>query len=158
MTFFHNLSGFRRTPNPALERFIHEEFESSRHECVAVVAFSQARVAGICAFLQDMKVEFFLEEFPDCCIRHLEGLKQENCGTNVSGNSTTKNEIYMILILLPSFSGSVWIPIFTSCSLDCYQLLGTQMATCRVSEYSCTKSAFCRAGRNSDLWVFYKHI
>ncbi len=86
-------AGFRRITNPSLERFIHEEFESSGHECVAAVISNGSRVAGICAFLQEMKIEFFIEDFPTCCTNHLNTLSSTAKGSEVHSCSLSLSSI-----------------------------------------------------------------
>ena len=56
----------KRKLRPDLERFAHEEFESQSHEVVAVVLSNLDKCIGIVAFLQERKVEYFVEHFPAC--------------------------------------------------------------------------------------------
>ena len=80
--FFGRLTdNFMTYQNSELEKFIHEEFESSRHEVIIVIASTHKRSAAVCAFLQEMKVEFFVEKFPDCCLQHF------------ASNNSSKQEI-----------------------------------------------------------------
>lgn len=49
---------------------VYEEFDSPQHECVVVVVENGQKIAGICAFLQELQVEYFVTPFPACCSIH----------------------------------------------------------------------------------------
>ena len=49
---------------PEIERFVHEEFESANHDVVFVAMSNLKLSIGIAVFMQERKVEYFLEQFP----------------------------------------------------------------------------------------------
>lgn len=53
-----------------VERLVYEEYDSEDHECVVVVKVTENKTVGICAYLKDLEVEYFVEELPECCARH----------------------------------------------------------------------------------------
>ena len=57
---------------PEIERFVHEEFDSANHDVVFIVMSNQKSCVGITVFMQDRKVEYFLELFPMCCVKSSE--------------------------------------------------------------------------------------
>ena len=67
--------GYRKL-RPDLERFVHEEFESPNHDVVALVMSTRQKCAGIAVFLQERKVEYFVESFPACCIEDIDSLDE----------------------------------------------------------------------------------
>lgn len=58
-----------KTLLPEVERFVHEEFDSPNHDVVVLVVSSHDRCVGIAVFLQECKVEYFVESFPACCLK-----------------------------------------------------------------------------------------
>eukprot|EP00095_Tigriopus_kingsejongensis_P010903 maker-scaffold348_size200312-snap-gene-0.29 protein:Tk10903 transcript:maker-scaffold348_size200312-snap-gene-0.29-mRNA-1 annotation:"hypothetical protein DAPPUDRAFT_113413" len=47
-----------------------DPFESKVQECLVVVMSTETTMSGVCAFLNDKEVEFFVQDFPLCCQRH----------------------------------------------------------------------------------------
>ena len=54
----HKEKGFR----PEIERFIHEEYESSNHDVVAVVISTAKKCVGVAVFCQDRQIQYFHEK------------------------------------------------------------------------------------------------
>ena len=65
MRYSQNVSNRRFRPD--IERFVHEQFETSQHEVVAVVLSQPHKCIGIVAFCQERRIEYFAETFPSCC-------------------------------------------------------------------------------------------
>ena len=59
--------------NEEMERLVYEEFDSEKHEVLAISLETETTAVGICCFLSDREIEFYWEKFPDCCVRHRDG-------------------------------------------------------------------------------------
>ena len=64
----HRISAKKSRFRPEIERFVHEEFESSNHDVVFVAMSNSKLCIGIAVFMQERRVEYFLEKFPQCCV------------------------------------------------------------------------------------------
>ena len=64
----HRISAKKSRFRPEIERFVHEEFESSNHAVVFVAMSNLELCIGIAVFMQERRVEYFLEKFPQCCV------------------------------------------------------------------------------------------
>jgi hypothetical protein len=47
------------------ENLIYDEYESFEHNCIVMLANNDTKCVGICIFLLDRKVEYYVEEFPE---------------------------------------------------------------------------------------------
>jgi len=56
-----------------LQRLVMEEFDTERHEVLAISLETETKAVGISCFLNDREIEFYWEKFPECCVRHREG-------------------------------------------------------------------------------------
>jgi len=56
-----------------MERLVYEEFDTEKHEVLAISLETETTAVGICCFLSDREIEFYWEKFPDCCVRHRDG-------------------------------------------------------------------------------------
>ena len=65
----HRISAKKSRFRPEIERFVHEEFESSNHDVVFIAMSNLKLCIGIAVFMQERKVEYFLEKFPQCCVQ-----------------------------------------------------------------------------------------
>ena len=52
-------------------------YDSPDHDAVLVVIRNQTKCVGLTTFLQEIRIEYFVEEFPSCC-------SFENLGANLS--------------------------------------------------------------------------
>lgn len=59
--------------NEEMERLVYEEFDTEKHEVLAISLETETTAVGICCFLSDREIEFYWEKFPECCIRHRDG-------------------------------------------------------------------------------------
>ena len=59
--------------NEEMERLVYEEFDSEKHEVLAISLETETTAVGICCFLSDREIEFYWEKFPECCVRHRDG-------------------------------------------------------------------------------------
>lgn len=53
-----------------LELFQREPFASNIQECLVIVLSTETKTVGVCAYLNDLEVDYFVEDFPLCCQRH----------------------------------------------------------------------------------------
>ena len=65
--------GRKKRNSSELEKLVYEEFDSARHEVLAVCLENSDKAVGICLFLNDREVEFYTETFPDCCRNNTDG-------------------------------------------------------------------------------------
>lgn len=56
-----------------MDRLVYEEFDSERHEVLAISLETESTAVGIACFLSDRQIEFYWEKFPPCCVVHKEG-------------------------------------------------------------------------------------
>merc|ERR1712233_113317 len=59
--------------NDEMERLVYEEFDTEKHEVLAISLETETTAVGICCFLSDREIEFYWEKFPECCVRHRDG-------------------------------------------------------------------------------------
>ena len=65
------------------ESFIYDEYESFTHNCIVMLANDDTKCAGICVFLLDRKVEYYVEEYPI----------DDNSESNISNETDVTNEV-----------------------------------------------------------------
>ncbi|TRY60959.1 hypothetical protein TCAL_05748 [Tigriopus californicus] len=53
-----------------LELLRREPFASNIQECLVIVLSNESKTAGVCAYLNDLEVDYFVEDFPPCCQRY----------------------------------------------------------------------------------------
>ena len=76
--------------NEETDEFIRgDEFRTQVQECLVVVLKNESHVVGVCAFLNDRKVEYFLERLPECCSKNApsDGVKDEYLRAVMAGVS-----------------------------------------------------------------------
>jgi len=56
-----------------MENLVFEEFDTDKHEVLAICLETPTTAVGISLFLNDREIEFYREKFPDCCVRHQDG-------------------------------------------------------------------------------------
>jgi len=63
----------REARQEEMERLVYEEFDTERHEVLAISLETDTTAVGISCFLNDREIEFYWEKFPACCVVHKEG-------------------------------------------------------------------------------------
>eukprot|EP00095_Tigriopus_kingsejongensis_P006451 maker-scaffold384_size188899-snap-gene-0.32 protein:Tk06451 transcript:maker-scaffold384_size188899-snap-gene-0.32-mRNA-1 annotation:"hypothetical protein" len=61
-----------------MERLIYEEYKTEAHEIVMATAETTERAVALCVFLADMRVEYYCQIFPECCVSHSEEFTLRN--------------------------------------------------------------------------------
>jgi len=56
-----------------MEQLIYEEYDTESHEVLAICLETETTAVSICVFLKDREIEFYVEKFPECCVRHHDG-------------------------------------------------------------------------------------
>lgn len=51
-----------------MDKLIHDEFDSSTHEVLCVCTENKKTAVGLCIFLADREIEWYSEDFPECCV------------------------------------------------------------------------------------------
>merc|ERR1712088_1201630 len=59
--------------NVEMERLVYEEFDTEKHEVLAISLETETTAVGICCFLSDREIEFYWEKFPECCVKNRDG-------------------------------------------------------------------------------------
>ena len=59
--------------NAEMERLVYEEYETDKHEVLAISLETDTVAVGICCFLSDREIEFYWEKFPECCVKNRDG-------------------------------------------------------------------------------------
>jgi len=68
-----HIVGSEREAPGEFENLLYEEFDTNKHEILAVCLENEDRAAAICLFLNDKEIEFYSEQFPPCCRSHDDG-------------------------------------------------------------------------------------
>jgi len=56
-----------------MEKLVYEEFDSDKHEVLAICLETQSTAVGISLFMNDREAEYYWEKFPECCVKHTSG-------------------------------------------------------------------------------------
>jgi len=56
-----------------MEKLVYEEFDSDKHEVLAICLETPTVAVGISLFLADRQAEYYWEKFPECCVKHTNG-------------------------------------------------------------------------------------
>ena len=64
----------QRVSKEELDKLIYEEYKSESNNAVVVTAFDGDTIVGICAFLNQLQIEYYIESFKDCCINNCNNL------------------------------------------------------------------------------------
>lgn len=59
-------------------KLIYEDYRSDHHDVLTVVVFDEGKFACICAFLNEMRIEFAIEGFPFCCVNNCNDLAKRS--------------------------------------------------------------------------------
>jgi len=51
-----------------MDKLLHDEYDSSTHEVLCVCTENKKTGVGLCIFLADREIEWYSEEFPECCV------------------------------------------------------------------------------------------
>lgn len=65
--------GRKKRNSEELENLVYEEYDSQKHEVLAVCLENSDKAVGICLYLNDREIEYYEETFPDCCRNNTEG-------------------------------------------------------------------------------------
>jgi len=56
-----------------MEKLVYEEFDTNKHEVLAICMETPTTAVGISLFMNDREAEYYWEKFPDCCVKHTNG-------------------------------------------------------------------------------------
>merc|ERR1719425_118220 len=56
-----------------MEKLVYEEFDTTKHEVLAICMETPTTAVGISLFMNDREAEYYWEKFPECCVKHTNG-------------------------------------------------------------------------------------
>jgi len=75
-----------------MEKLVYEEFDSDKHEVLAICMETPTTAVGISLFTNDREAEYYWEKFPECCVK-------QTCGDDY---------MFRNLMTAVSYWGSKW--------------------------------------------------
>ncbi|TRY67247.1 hypothetical protein TCAL_02937 [Tigriopus californicus] len=65
-------------PREDMERLIYEEYSTEQYEIVLATAETSEKAVAICVYLSDLRVEYYCQRFPECCVNNSEEFSLRN--------------------------------------------------------------------------------
>jgi len=62
-----------RNNREEMEKLVYEEYDSEKHEVLAICLETPTVAVGISLFLADRQAEYYWEKLPECCVTHTNG-------------------------------------------------------------------------------------
>jgi len=63
----------QRSNQEEMEKLVYEEFDTEKHEVLAICMETPTTAVGISLFMNDREAEYYWEKFPECCVKHTSG-------------------------------------------------------------------------------------